>query len=79
MEHCATYDCHRFSFKCYEFKKILNMCISQFQLYERLLCTELTFNGSTCYIKWNAHCDVLLVLMIILVLEFSVYVPAVST
>jgi len=40
---------------------------------------RITFNGNTCYIKYNIHCDMLLVLKIILVLESGVFVPALST
>jgi len=40
---------------------------------------RITINGNTCYIKWNIHCDMLLVLMIISVLESGVFMPALST
>jgi hypothetical protein len=40
---------------------------------------RITFNGNTCYIKCNIHGDMLLVLMIILVLESGVFVPALFT
>jgi hypothetical protein len=71
-------DCYMLSSQCCEPKQFLsyecaNLVVRKVAIY------RVTFNGNSCYIKYNTRCDMLLILMIISVWEAAVFMPALFT